>query len=45
MRDDNLVNFLDEMRLGADKNRLKELFKKAIGEREPFFKQNLVGSN
>lgn len=38
MRKDNLVDFLGEMRSGANDERLKELFKKAISNREPFFK-------
>lgn len=39
MRKDNLVDFLGEMRSGASDERLKELFKKAISMREPFFKR------
>jgi cyclic pyranopterin phosphate synthase len=39
MRKDNLVDFLGEMRSGASDERLKELFKKAIDTREPFFKR------
>ncbi len=39
MRSDNLVDFLGEMRSGASDERLKELFKKAIYTREPFFKR------
>ena len=39
MRKDNLVDFLDEMRSGASDERLKELFKKALEKREPFFKR------
>lgn len=37
MRQDNLVDFLKEMRAGADDNRIRELFMKAVMRREPYF--------
>lgn len=37
MRQDNLVDFLGEMRSGADDDRIKELFLKAVMRREPYF--------
>jgi cyclic pyranopterin phosphate synthase len=37
MRHDNLVDFLGEMRAGADDERIKELFMKAVMRRKPYF--------
>lgn len=38
MRQDNLVDFLTEMRSGASDERIRELFRKAVMRREPYFK-------
>ncbi|MFQ5887665.1 MAG: GTP 3',8-cyclase MoaA [Candidatus Hydrothermarchaeales archaeon] len=38
MRQDNLVNFLTQMRAGASDSELGEIFKEAMRRREPFFK-------
>ena len=37
MRQDNLVDFLGEMRSGAGDERIKELFLKAVKRRKPYF--------
>lgn len=39
MRQDNLVDFLTEMRSGAEDERLRELFREAVKRREPYFKK------
>jgi cyclic pyranopterin phosphate synthase len=38
MRNDNLVNILSPMRRGANDEKLKELFKRANQQREPYNK-------
>jgi cyclic pyranopterin phosphate synthase len=45
MRNDNLVDVLTPMREGAEDNQLKQLFRKAVDRREPYYKCYIKSQN